>query len=128
MVALLKKFTSILGFASALAVVFILGVSLKNFIFSASSAKAPKCLEMLGSTTVQNGGVTAITGSIKNNCEVKYKSIQVSFSVDPLASSNSPATTVVAYGDDLLPGKIWDFRTMPVPKNSTYRFKEISAY
>ena len=124
----MKKFTKILGLAALLVVVYILGGSLKNFIFSASSAKAPGCLEMLGSSTIENSGVTTINGSIRNNCDRKYKSIQVSFTVDPIGNVNSSPTVAAAYGDDLLPGKIWDFRTLPVPKNSTYRLKEISAY
>lgn len=125
---LLKKSTSMLGLAALLVVVYILGGSLKKYIFSASSAKAPSCLEMLGSTITENGGVAAITGSIKNNCGQKYGSIQVSFTLDPAGNLKSPPAKAVAYGEDLLPGKTWDFRTLPVPKNSTYRFNEISAY
>jgi len=106
---------------AALVVVFILGVSLKNYIFSVSSTVAPACLEYLGSAIEEIDGVTAISGRIKNNCAHRFQSIQVNFTLVPHAKA-------VAYGHDLQPGKSWDFRTLPVPKDSVYRFTDISAY
>lgn len=113
----LKKFAILI----ALVIVFVLGVSLKNYIFSVSSAAAPKCLEYAGSTIAERDGVTAISGTVRNNCDREFRTVQINFILD----AGGKAT---AYGDDLRPGKSWDFRTLPIRKDSTYRFSDISAY
>ena len=54
--------------------------------------------------------------------------MQVNFTLDRPNGDTLPSPKAYAYGHDLLPGKTWEFKTLPVSRNTTYRFDEITAY
>lgn len=102
-----------------------------DIILAVASNKAPACLEMLGSTTTEENGVTYIIGSVRNSCDRKFGRVTVSFKVDHqrVATGELPEFTVPAYSRNIEPGQIKEFRTSaPVSKDASYRFDSISAY
>jgi len=103
----------------------------EGFILSVASNKAPACLEMLGSTTTEDSGITYIIGTVRNSCDRKFSSVTVSFKIDHQRGPTGefPEYTASAYSRNVESGQIKEFRTSsPVSKNATYRFDAISAY
>jgi hypothetical protein len=113
-----------------LALGFVTRPLFRNFITSATSDKSA-CLEMLGNTTTEENGSTFIIGSVRNNCDRKFSNVTISFKLDstPGPMENMPEGGAYAYGRDVEPGQIAQFKSaLPVSRNATYRFDEIAAY
>jgi hypothetical protein len=111
---------NVLVVIALLVVVYSFSDWAKQYLVTAVSAAPPTCLEMHGNTTSEENGITTIVGRVKNNCEREYGFVQVAFRIDNSAF-------VFAYGRDLRPGAIWDFRTPPVAKKAAYRLEKITA-
>jgi hypothetical protein len=93
-----------------------------------AGAAAPACLELLGSTTTEENGVTYIIGNVRNGCDQKFSSVLVTFKLDRRDNSEFPEALASAYGRNLKPGDTWSFRTtLPVSKDVTYRFDGLSV-
>ena len=124
---------SILALICALGGWYYLRTHFGEWIQSAASSSTPSCLEMLGSTTSEEDGVTNIVGNIKNNCDRKYLYVQVVFTLDNSnadpAMRDMPEPKAVASVRDLEAGATMPFKTaIPVSKNATYRLDGITAY
>ncbi len=119
-----------LGILAGIAVLIAIYVQYGRVIraITSSGAKAPNCVEMVGNTTSEDGGVTTIIGTVRNNCERKYGYVQVVFKLERGGNSDLPEGIVTASGRDLKPGDTWEFKTFPVPRNVSYRLDEINAY
>jgi hypothetical protein len=118
------------GFIAVLAVL-VAGYVFRNWIQQKLTASNTTCLELAGSTTTEENGQTYIVGSIKNNCDKNYGNVTVSFKID---SNDNPGGfpqggMALAYGRDIQSGTTWEFKTqMPIPRGSTYRLDEITAF
>ena len=94
-------------------------------------SKAPACLEVLGSTTSEEDGVTYIVGSLRNTCETKFSQVTVLFKLDrvPGPMEGMSEGSAYAYSRDVEPGDVRQFKSaIPVSKDSSYRPDGISAY
>ena len=103
----------------------------ERYVLAVAASKAPPCLELLGSTTTEDNGISYIVGSVRNSCDQKFSRVTVSFKIDHqrVATGELPETVVSAYGRNLEPGQVKEFKsTMPVSKDTTFRFDSISAY
>ncbi|HET8547091.1 MAG TPA: hypothetical protein VFL57_03765 [Bryobacteraceae bacterium] len=123
----MKLPANVLAVVAFLAIVYAVSGWVQSYLVSATAARAASCLELLGSTTVEEQGITRIAGSIRNNCGRKYLAVQVSFKLDRTDKSGLPPAFVFADGHDLAPGAIWEFRTSPVAKSTAYHVDEISG-
>jgi hypothetical protein len=110
-----------------LVVVYSVSDWVKQYLVTAVSAAPPTCLEMLGNTTTEENGITTIVGRIRNNCNREYALVQVGFKIDRTDTVGLPPAIVSAYGRDLQPGAMWEFRTSPIAKNAAYRLDKITA-
>src|ERR1041385_3135391 len=96
-----------------------------------SSGGPASCLEMLGSTTAEENGVTSIVGNVRNNCDRSVGHVTVVFGLEPPNGARGSRTggTFYAYVRDLKPSETRRFKTMfPISKNRTYYFEGINAY
>ena len=81
------------------------------------------CLQMLGSTTGEEDGRTAIVGNIRNNCGRKVPHATITFKLVPSGA------VVSAHASDLKAGETRRFKTgMILSRNTIYRFDSISAF
>jgi len=94
-------------------------------------SKAPACLEVLGSTTSEEDGVTYIVGSLRNTCDTKFSLVTVLFKLDRVSGpmEGMSGGSIYAYSRDVVPGEVRQFKSaIPVSKDSSYRPDGINAY
>ena len=90
------------------------------------------CLEVRGSTTLEDEGRTYVIGNVRNNCERSVGQVTVVFSLNaPSGAMDARGSTgtVYAYVRDLKVGETRRFKSMfPIPKDRTYHFEKITAF
>src|SRR5215468_2245375 len=104
---------------------------LMHEVVSNSTGKAPVCIEMLGSTSSDEEGITAIVGNIRNNCDRRFGHVTVLFKLERPAGplKDMPEPSAYAYVSDLEPGETRPFKTaIPLSKDVMYLFEGINAY
>src|ERR1700722_12704882 len=69
-------------------------------VMSTATTQTPTCLEMVGSTTSEEEGVTYITGSFRNNCGRDISHVTVMFKLDQ-APGSFGLSQAYAYGNDV---------------------------
>jgi hypothetical protein len=127
------KPSGVVGILIVVAVGYWIRTAFRSTMSAAMTAGVtPACLELMGSTTTEDNGVTKIIGSVRNSCDRKYGTVIVSFKLSradqngPLA--NFPESVITASVSDLKPGDTKDFKTLPVSSSTTFRFDEMRAF
>jgi len=96
-------------------------------VISRSSAKPPVCLELNGYTTTEEEGHTSIIGKVANNCDYEFDTVNVVFLLDRTAI-NLSAAPIIGHLRNIKPGQTKDFKTMPIGRDTSYSFSEMTAY
>jgi hypothetical protein len=101
-------------------------------VATVSAGGPAKCLEVRGSTTLEEDGKTYIIGNLRNNCGRSVGQSTVVFSLEPDSASRTGGRaggTLYAYVRDLKSGETRRFKTMfPIPKNRPFHFESINAF
>lgn len=82
---------------------------------------APPALVLLHSAARHGGaGMRSITGTVRNDSQETYHSVQIEFNLYDKSSHGVGSTLVKTH--DLGPGQTWDFAA-PVLKKQAYRYR-----
>ena len=120
----------VVGLIAILALGYALRGLLRYELGSVTSDRTA-CLEMQGSTTTEEDGVTFIVGNIKNNCSTRFGQVTVAFRLAPTpgVTENLATASAYAYCRDVEPGDVRQCKTaLPVSKDASYRFEGINAF
>jgi hypothetical protein len=114
-----------------LVAVLVVGYTLRTIYgrtVSLATTETSSCLEMVGSTTTEDEGVTYITGSFRNNCGHDIGHVTVMFKLDQAPGAFGPSQAY-AYGNDVKADETREFKSaMPVSNNAVYRFDGFNAF
>lgn len=89
------------------------------------------CIVLVGSTTREIDGVKRIIGSVRNDCDRRFLTVNIVFRLyrsTARGAAGMPEPAAVAAVRDLEPGQVKEFETLPVGRDAAFRLERISGF
>ena len=97
-------------------------------LVTALDTKTPACLTLAGSTISEQDGVSRIVGTVRNDCTRKFFIVNVVFALDRKDSTFAGGAKAIGSVRDIAAGTSATFQTLPVGRDTSYRFEEINSF